>query len=132
MCDAPTFDAVLNIIAKIEYDMPENKDVDWAYQCSKDDVLSEMDKEVQMWIISHLNSFHNPYWNKELEIQWSIVKLIEKSGTSSKGSRSQKQLLREQFCVQRRIFGRMNRKFKRRTKKQQQLSSICNSNPCDF
>ncbi|VDI00507.1 Hypothetical predicted protein [Mytilus galloprovincialis] len=66
----------------------------------------------------HLNkrskSFYKPYWNQTLQTQWNLSCECEKKWLKFKGPPHKKKLLKENYCTERKIFDKINRKFKRK------------------
>ena len=56
---------------------------------------------------------YKPYWNENLSAQWKTVCKSEKKWLRFTGPNCTKRKLKEEYCVERKTFDRLNRKFKR-------------------
>lgn len=69
-----------------------------------------------------------------MDEQWNKVSVCENTWLKSKSTKQEKRILKEKFCVERKVFDRLNRKYKPQfqLEKQRNLSNLCNSNRNDF
>ena len=78
---------------------------------------------------------YKPYWNKNLSFQWKKVCESENIWLRFTGANNMKHKLKKEYCIQRKTFDHLNRKYKRqfqaqeRQKIEDKLSEI---NQIDF
>ena len=112
----------------------QHENVSGAYQQFCDFIRNEMDKHIEWSVPSIKNrpkkSRYKPYWNDDLQEQWSVVRAAELEWLRCDPNCFMKRRLKERYCLERRNFDRMNRRFKRQFQisKQNELSDLCVNN----
>ncbi|CAH1778696.1 unnamed protein product, partial [Owenia fusiformis] len=71
--------------------------------------------------------FKKPYWNEELQKQWNMKKESESLWLNCKES-AKKRNLKELYCIERRHFDKLHRKYKRNYQQKEQLNLLELSN----
>lgn len=104
-------------IEKIENYLEISKDVQNAYDEFQLLVKSEMENKLPTYESSRRDNRrklrHKPYWNKNVSFQWKKNCESEKIWLRFTSVNSMKHKLKEEYCIQRKTFDRLNRKYKR-------------------
>ena len=105
-------------VERIERSLPEANGANDAYSAFTDLINSEMNAKLKC--VSHAKSFNSKgnrmrskkYWNNELQLQWN--KVCEKERLWLKCTNSiNRNVLKANYCAERRRFDQMNRRYKR-------------------
>jgi hypothetical protein len=64
------------------------------------------------YLVFPVNLDIKPYWDENLSFQWKKVCESEKIWLRLPGANSMKRKLKEEYCIQRKTFDRLNRKYK--------------------
>ena len=129
---------VQQTLQRIEHAINLNTDIQCAYDEFLTVIRSEMEKRLPAKRYHDRNktySKYKPYWNDLLTEQWNITRESERRWLRCTGSGQEKRKLREKFCGERKVFDKLNRKFKRQYQKQERLrihDQLCNSNQNEF
>ena len=131
---------ILDTIERIEYEITTNENIQSAYNDFERLLKEEMENRLPKITLnrkdnSKRKSRYKPYWNEILQEQWDKVKVTERAWTKFQGSRITKRRLKEEFCAERRVFDKLNRKYKRqhRDGEQRNLEDKLNgTNKSDF
>ncbi|CAC5383691.1 unnamed protein product [Mytilus coruscus] len=109
---------VLDTIEKIEHSVYLDQNVQNAYDEFHKLIMNEMETKLPLLQQKNINkrskSFYKPYWNQTLQTQWTLSCECEKKWLKFKGPPHKKKLLKENYCTERNIFDKINRKFKRK------------------
>lgn len=118
--DSSSVDLIKSTINRIEHDLHDLEDVDSAYTDFKNLISSELDKRVKKVHTGNKprgnnrrKTLYKPYWNDTLQSQLTIAQDCERKWLSFKGSATRRKVLKNDYCEQRKVFDRLNRKFKR-------------------
>ena len=126
--------ALRETIERIDNEINQRENVSGAYQQFCDFIRNEMDKHIEWSVPSIKNrpkkSRYKPHWNDDLQEQWSVVRAAELEWLRCDPNCFTKRRLKERYCLERRNFDRMNRRFKRQFQisKQNELSDLCVNN----
>lgn len=119
-------------VLKIENILSEEHGANAAYSEFMELIPSEMDTKIK-YVNKYLSDSkgnkmkYKKYWNDELERQWNIV--CEKERTWLKCKNNNRKRLKGDYCAERKIFDRLNRRFKRQyqRKEQERLHNLVES-----
>jgi hypothetical protein len=93
------------------------KDVQNAYDEFQLLVKSEMENKLPTYESSPRDNRrklrYKPYWNENLSLQWKKVCESEKIWLRFTSANSMKRKRKEEYCIHRKPFDRLNRKYKR-------------------
>ncbi|CAC5403219.1 unnamed protein product [Mytilus coruscus] len=80
--------------------------------------MNEMETKLPLLQQKNINkrskSFYKPYWNQTLQTQCNLSCECEKKWLKFKGPPHKKNLLKENYCTERKVFDKLNRTFKRK------------------
>lgn len=88
---------------------------------------SEMDKcgmrarENSYTYTTTKRSTPKPYWDDTLQNSWDVLREQEKAWLKFKGPLSVRRTLKQKYCVQRKTFDRLHRKYKRKYQMQKRM-----------
>ena len=116
---------ILDAINHIENDIDSRLKINNIYNEWSKVVAEEMERVFEPVTIKSNSdkrhkSFKKPYWNNELQTQWDITAAAEKFWLKCKDT-YQKKVRKETYCIERRHFDQLNRKYKRAYQQQEKL-----------
>ena len=101
----------------------KTKDVQNSYDEFHLLVKSEMENKLSTYESSrrdnHRKLRYKPYWNKNLSFQWKKVCESEKLWLRFTGANNMKHKHKKEYCIQRKTFDHLNRKYKRQFQAQE-------------
>ena len=110
---------VFDTIEKMEHSIQLDQNVQGAYNDFQDLLHKEMEDKLPI-IRNKRNTraktFYKPYWCQTLQEQWDKACSCEKDWLNFRGPPQRKKILKEKYYTERKLFDRLNRKFKRKHK----------------
>ena len=141
MSESDNIQLITDAVHRIEKQLNEEKNVCSAYNTFVQIIKNEMDKTIPKRSNGgnakrgfNKKSLYKPYWNDTLQEAWNSVCEKERLWLRCNGNKNIKQKRRSDYNVQRKIFDKLNRQYKRsyQLSEQQRLKNLNNSNNSRF